>query len=314
MREQLGRLSVEDVAGVSACRPLLHPAREGWAVFAADRYLVAWEWRSSLRRVLQGHWSPVQAAVFSDNGSTLFSTDGVEFIAWSGASWREQVRAVRRIVGVGKQDERRDVWQMCCLGGGRLVATAEGPAKAVGRGTAHGHVLRVWDPSRGFKMLTEYSFKIDEAPPDRPVQLLSLPGTFDAMAVTPWVLVSFRHDSVLDITERNPILVDAGERGSSMMRRWHVQSFRGDEFVGATAGANNSVLVLSAAGELTTVDNLKGLEVKREALGPDGQLPYTSCHLSGTLVSVGALSGGVSVFSLGRTRNLSPLCRLAMDP
>jgi WD40 repeat protein len=314
VREQLGRLSVEDVAGVSACRPLLHPAREGWAVVAADRYLVAWEWRSSLRRVLQGHSSPVQAAVFSDNGSTLFSTDGVEFIAWSGASWREQVRAVRRIVGVGKQDERRDVWQMCCLGGGRLVATAEGPAKAVGRGTAHGHVMRVWDPSRGFKMLTEYSFKIDEAPPDRPVQLLSLPGTFDAMAVTPWVLVSFRHDSVLDITERNPILVDAGERGSSMMRRWHVQSSRGDEFVGATAGANNSVLVLSAAGELTTVDNLKGLEVKREALGPDGQLPYTSCHLSGTLVCVGALSGGVSVFSLGRTRNLSPLCRLAMDP
>ena len=312
--EQLGRLSVEDVAGVSACRPLLHPAREGWAVVAADRYLVAWEWRSSLRRVLAGHSGAVQAATFSDDGSTLFSTDGAEFIAWSGASWREQFRAARRIVGVGRQDERRRVWQLCCLGGGRLVATAEGPARTVGRGAAHGHVLRVWDPNRGFKMLTEHSFKLDEAPPDRPVQLLSLPGTFDAMAVTPWVLVSFRHDSVLDISERNPILVDADERGSSMMRRWHVQSPRGDEFVCATAGANNSVLVLSAAGELITVDNLKGLEVKREALGPDGPLPYTSCHLSGALVSVGTLSGGIAIFNLGRARNLSPLCRLTMDP
>ena len=59
-----------------------------------------------------------------------------------------------------------------------------------------------------------------------------------------WALISFRHDSVLDITERAPIVVDAGERASSMMRRWHVQSIRGDDFVGATVGANNSILLL----------------------------------------------------------------------
>jgi WD40 repeat protein len=183
--EQLGRLKIEDVYGVSACLPLLHPAREGWAVIAADRYIIAWEWRSSLRRVLVGHTNPVQAMVFSDDGSILFSTDGVEFIAWSGASWIEQFRAPRRIVGVGKDDEHRSIWQMCCLGNGRLVVTTEGPARAVGRGSAHSHVLRVWHPNRAFKMLTEYSFHLHEAPPDTPVYLVSLPGTYDAMALTP---------------------------------------------------------------------------------------------------------------------------------
>lgn len=312
--EHLGQLQIEDVYGVSACRPLLHPSREGWAVVSADRYIIAWEWRSSLRRVLIGHTNPVQAMVFTDNGSTLFSTDGVEFIAWSGASWQEQFRAPRRIVGVGKEGERRTIWQMCSLGGGRLVATTEGPAMNVGRGTAHGHVLRVWDPNRSFKMLTEYGFQLHEAPADSPVQLLSLNGTFDAMAVTPWVIISFRHDSVLDINERNPIMVDAVELDSSMMRRWHVQCARGDEYVAAAAGANNSVVVLSAGGELKTIDNLKGLEVKRESLAPDGLFPYTSCHVSGALVSMGGLSGGISIFNLARGRNLSAVCRLMMDP
>lgn len=312
--EQLGRLQIEDVYGVSACRPLLHPSREGWALVSADRYIVAWEWRSSLRRVLVGHANPVQAMVFDDNGSTLFSTDGVEFIAWSGESFHERLRATRRVVGVGKVFERRNIWQMCCLGGGRLIATTEGPALTVGRGTAHGHVLRVWDPSRGFKMLTEHSFQLHEAPPDNPVQLLSLPGTFDAMAVTPWTIVSFRHDSVLDINERDPIMADAGERESSMMRRWHVQCSQGDEFVGATAGSNNSVVLLSAAGVLMTIDNLKGLEVRRETLGSEGPLPYTSCHVSGALVSIGKLSGGISIFDQGRGRHLSPICHIIMDP
>lgn len=311
--EQLGKLEVEDVHGVSRnCRPLLHPSQEGWAVVQADRYIIAWEWRSSLRRVLAGHRNPVQAMVFVDNGSALFSTDGDDFVAWCGASWREMYRARRQTAG--KDGERRTVCQMCCLGGGRLVATTEGPSSIVGRGTAHGHVLRVWDPNQGFRMVTEYSFPIHEAPPNRDVQLVSLPGTFDAMALTPWVCISFRHDSVLDINANDPIRADEGNRTSSMIRRWHVHRSHGDEFVGAAAGVDNSLMLLSAGGELTTVDNLHGLEAKRERLEPDGSSPYTSCHVSGPFLSVGALSGGISIFNLRHGRNLSAVCRLTMDP
>jgi hypothetical protein len=125
---------------------------------------------------------------------------------------------------------------------------------------------------------------------------------------------------------------------STKVQKLTLQSIRGDDSVGTTrgrqqlysaaqftcftstkvqilteSGPNDSILLLSASGELATIDNLKGHEVKREHMPSEGPFPFTCCHVSGALLSVGSLSGGISLFN-HTSRKLSPLCRLLLDP
>ena len=316
--EQVERLQLEDVYGVSVCRPLQHPLQQGWIVFAADRYILAWDWQSLRRRVLAGHHNPVQAMAFTDNGSTLFSTDGIDFIEWNGSNWRLQLQAERRVVGAGKERERRSIWHMTVLGD-RLLVTAEGPLLSDDGGAGDTHVLRVWDPGLQFKMLTEFILKLDEALHARPVQLLALPGTFSVVAVTTCSVISFRYECGLATHNDRTVVVDSTdaandtERNSCLARGWYVQSAADDEFIGAMVGVGNSILILSAHGVLLAVDMLKGNVVGREVLSPDRSSYYTACHLSGRLLSVGEISGGMSVFRLAQ-RKLLLLFRMVTGP